>query len=303
MNNPFFTVVIPTHNRWNLLKRAIESVLNQTFENFELIIVDDHSTDDTNSVVSSFSDPRVQYFINHRTKGACGARNVGIFSAKGEWVAFLDDDDVWLPEKLKYQYELIQNVKQTVGLVCTDYAIFKEETLQKPKIIKNRPSGWMNNKLLYGGRIGCLSTTCVRSDILKSIKGFDERFPSNQDQDLWLRVAEISEFAHVPKTLVHFIQDKRKDRIGLNFNKKLEGWIMLRNKYASLIDQSLRLQHRFESRIFIYAFLQKSRTIVSRCLPWVLLGALIDLPHFLWTIRTTLILTYRKKAQTHLKHK
>ncbi len=106
MNKPFFTVVIPTHNRSILLKRAVESVLSQTFEDFELIVIDDHSTDDTASVVKSFTDPRIRYLINQRTKGACGARNTGIFSAKGKWVAFLDDDDVWLPEKLKYQYEV-----------------------------------------------------------------------------------------------------------------------------------------------------------------------------------------------------
>ena len=126
MDNPFFTVVIPTYNRSNLLKRAVVSVLDQTFDDFEIIIIDDHSTDDTCSVVSSFSDPRIKYAINHRKKGACGARNTGIFVAKGKWVAFLDDDDVWLPDKLEYQYELAQNVDETVGLICTDYAIYNE---------------------------------------------------------------------------------------------------------------------------------------------------------------------------------
>lgn len=297
MDSPFFTVVIPTHNRSNLLKRAIESVLDQTFEDFEIIIVDDHSTDDTSSLMKSFSDPRIQYVINHRKKGACGARNAGIFSARGKWVAFLDDDDVWLPDKLKYQYELIQNVEQTIGLVCTDYAIFKEKG-QRPIIYENRLSGWVRDKLLYGGSIGCLSSTCIRSNILKNIEGFDERFPSNQDQDLWLRVAEVSKFAHVPKTLVHMYQENRKDRIGQNSKSKLEGHIMFRNKYSALISQSLRLRHRYESRIFTYAFLQSDRAQISECLPWVLLGTLIDFPHFLRFVRTTMLLAYRKKAQT-----
>jgi len=295
MDSPFFTVVIPTYNRPNLLKRAVVSVLSQTFEDFELIIVDDHSTDDTGSIVKSFSDPRIQYSINHRKKGACGARNVGIFSAKGKWVAFLDDDDVWLPDKLKAQYELIRKEKQTIGLVCTDYAIFKEKG-QNPRIVKNRPSGWVMDKLLYGGSIGCLSSTCIRSDILKTIEGFDERFPSNQDQELWLRVAEVSKFAHVPQTLVHMNQENRKDRIGENSKSKLEGWIMFRNKYSALISQSLRLRHRFESHIFTYAFLQSDGAQISKCLPWVLLGTLIDLPNFLQTIRTTFLLKYRKKV-------
>ena len=298
MDSPFFTVVIPTHNRSSLLKRAILSVFSQTFDDFEIIVVDDHSIDDTSSVVSSFSDSRIRYMTNDRTKGACGARNVGIFSANGKWVALLDDDDVWLPDKLQCQYELAQNANRTVGLVCTDYAIFKENR-QRPVIIKNRPSGWVRDKLLFGFCIGCLSSVCIRTDILKAIEGFDESFPSSQDQDLWLRVAELSAFTHVPKILVHMYQEKR-DRIGQDVKSKLEGYIMFCNKYSALIDQSLRLRHRHESHIFTYAFLQNNRSLVSKCLPWVLLGIIVDFPYFLRTLRTTLLLTYRRKAQTRL---
>jgi len=292
MDKPFFTVVIPTHSRSNLLKHAVVSVLDQTFENFELIIVDDHSTDNTFSVVSSFSDPRIQYVINHRKKGACGARNVGIFSARGKWVAFLDDDDFWLPDKLKCQYDLIQSAKQTVGLICTDYAIFKENQ-KRPKIYKNRPSGWVRDKLLYGGCIGCLSSTCIRFDILRAIEGFDELFPSKQDQDLWLRVAELASFTHVPKTLVYMYQEKRS-RIGQNLKSKLEGSVMLRKKYATLIDQNLRLRHRHESNIFIYAVLLKKKNIVLKTLPWFLLGIIVDFPRYIFTLRDTFLNIYRR---------
>ncbi|MCK4820738.1 glycosyltransferase family 2 protein [bacterium] len=295
MASPFFTVVIPTYNRSSMLKRAIESVLNQTFEDFEIIVVDDHSTDDTSSVARSFSDPRIQYFMNNGTKGACGARNAGIFSAKGKWVAFLDDDDVWLPNKLEHQYEMAQNVAGTVGLICTDYIIFKEKH-QRPRIFKNRPSGWVRDKLLYGGVIGCLSSVCVRTEVLSAIEGFDELFPSNQDQDLYLRVAELSEFAYVPKTLVYIYQERR-NRIGQNPKGKLEGYIMLRNKYAALIDQNLRLRHRHESYIFTYALILKKKHLVLKSLPWFLLGVLVDFPYCLFTIRTTLLLTYRRRAQ------
>lgn len=298
MDYPFFTVVIPTHNRSNLLKRAIASVLNQTLECFEIVIVDDHSTDDTSSVVRSFPDIRIRYMINNRTKGACGARNTGIYSAKGQWVGFLDDDDAWLSDKLKFQYELAQNVTETVGLICSDYAVCKKEK-GNPVIYKNRPSGWVRDKLLYGGIIGCLSSVCVRTEVLKAIEGFDERFPSSQDQDLYLRVAELSQFAHVPKTLVHIYQEQR-NRIGQNSKSKLEGYIMFRNKYSALIDQSLRLRYRHESRIFTYALLQNDRSLVLKCLPWVMLGTLVDFRHLFLTIRTTLLLAFRKRNQSNL---
>jgi glycosyltransferase involved in cell wall biosynthesis len=297
MEDPFFTTVIPTHNRSNLLKRAIESVLDQTFDDFEAIIVDDHSTDDTCSVVKSFSDPRIQYMINHRSKGACGARNTGIFAAKGKWVAFLDDDDVWLPEKLEYQYELAQTVDEAVGLICTDYAVYNEK--KRPKIFKNRPSGWVMNKLLYGGIIGCLSSTCVRSDILRAVEAFDELFPSNQDQDLWLRVAELAAFTHVPKTLVYMYQEKRS-RIGQNSKSQLEGHLMFRKKYARLIDKNMRLKHRHESYILTYAFILKKKNLVLKTLPWFLLGIIVDFPGYLFMLRTTFLNIYQRRAEIRL---
>ena len=151
MNNPFFTVVIPTHNRSLLLKRAVESVLSQTFEDFELIVIDDHSTDDTASVVKSFTDHRMRYLTNQRTKGACGARNTGIFSAKGKWVAFLDDDDVWLPEKLKCQYECDTKCGADGWPGLHRLCNIQRKCNKDRKFIKNRPSGWVRDKLLYGG--------------------------------------------------------------------------------------------------------------------------------------------------------
>ena len=283
-----------------MLKRAIESVLNQTYSDFEIIIVDDHSTDNTLLVVKSFYDPRLRYLINSRAKGACGARNTGIFSAKGKWVAFLDDDDVWLPEKLMLQYKLALNVNASVGLICTDYGIYKDKQ-EKAVIYKNRPSGWVRDKLLYGGKIGCLSSVCIRTEVLKTIEGFDTRFPSSQDQDLYLRVAKLSEFANVPRTLVHIYQERR-NRIGQNSKSKLEGSIMLRDKYSALINKNLRLRHRHESNIFTYAFILKKRRIVLKSLPWFLLGILVDFPYCLFTMRTTLLLTYRRRAETRLLH-
>ena len=103
-------------------------------ENFELIIVDDHSTDETSQTAKSYSDHRIKYMLNQRSKGACGARNTGIYAAKGEWVAFLDDDDIWLDDKLQNQFDLIKTSPTSVGLVCTDYAILNGT---KTKVIEN----------------------------------------------------------------------------------------------------------------------------------------------------------------------
>lgn len=293
MDKPFFTVVIPTHNRSTLLKRAIESVLTQTFENFELIVVDDRSTDDTASVVKSFSDFRIRYMMNTRIRGACGARNLGIFAAKGKWVAFLDDDDEWLPEKLNSQYKLLQKADRSIGMICSDYAIQKGKG-QRPVMVKNRPSGWIQDKLLYGYCIGCLSSVAIRTAVLHKISGFDERFPSNQDWDLWLRTAEVCRVTNVPNTLVKMHQEIRPDRIGQNSRAKLEGHILLREKYAKRIDKCLRLRHRHESLIFMFAVLEAEKRMALKCLPLVLLGTLIDMVNFLRTFRAVVIFLYRK---------
>lgn len=293
MSNPFFSVVIPTHNRLPLLIRAIDSVLKQTFKDFELIVVDDHSSDNTGSVVKTISDPRVKYTLNKRIKGACGARNVGIFSSKGKWVAFLDDDDEWLPDKLFSQYNLIQNSDTLTGMICTDYALIKG-TNHKPIIIKNRPEGWIHKKLLYGYQIGCLSSVVVRSVILRNINGFDERFKSNQDWDLWYRISKISKVDNVPRVLVKMYQEIRKDRIGQNYNAKLSGHILLREKYSDIIDKNKILRHRHESFIFTYAVLSSNKQVAIKNLRWFLFGVVIDFFNFVRIFRSLIILLHRK---------
>lgn len=292
MDLPFFSVVIPTHNRSGLLMRAIRSVLRQTFENYELIVVDDHSDDNTYQDVISFSDDRIRYMLNKRSTGACGARNTGIYSAKGTWIAFLDDDDLWLSDKLRLQYEKIINLRKTVGLICTDYAIYKGKT-KKIVFIKNRSHGWLNDKILFGEYIGCLSSSCVRKEVLIQINGFDESLKANQDQDLWLRISKIVEVDNVPKTLVLFMQEQRKDRIGVNTKNKLYGWISYRNKYNYKIKKNVFLRHRFESNVFMYALLQKELRICLKSLPWLIIGMIINFPNFIKVIRTTAILINR----------
>ena len=176
---------------------------------------------------------------------------------------------------------------------------YYKEKQDNPVIYKNRPSGWVRDKLLYGGTIGCLSSVCVRTEVLKAIEGFDERFPSSQDQDLYLRVAELSEFAYVPKTLVYIFQERRI-RIGQNPKSKLEGYIMLRNKYSALINKSLRLRHRRESYIFTYAFILKKKNLVIKTLPWFLFGIIVDFPFYLITLRATFLNIYRRRRQIRL---
>lgn len=106
---PLVSVVIPTYNRAEFLPRAVESVLRQTVDDFELIVVDDASTDDTEAVVERFDDPRVEYVRHGTNRGGSAARNTGIERSSGEYIAFLDSDDEWYPRKLERQVEELRS--------------------------------------------------------------------------------------------------------------------------------------------------------------------------------------------------
>src|SRR5262245_29216969 len=106
---PKVSVIIPTHNRAEFLRSAITSVLNQTFQDFEIIVVDDASTDNTSEVVTYFGDKRIKYMRNNINKGDAGTRNVGVVNSNCTYIAFLDDDDEWLPNKLQIQIDMLED--------------------------------------------------------------------------------------------------------------------------------------------------------------------------------------------------
>src|SRR5215475_868787 len=116
---PKVSVIIPTHNRAEFLRSAITSVLNQTFQDFEIIIIDDASKDHTQEVIANFNDARIKVIYNQVSKGAAGARNIGIMNSSSEYTAFLDDDDEWLPEKLQIQNCFLDDSPSEVGGVYT----------------------------------------------------------------------------------------------------------------------------------------------------------------------------------------
>ena len=111
------SVIIPTHNRLKMLKRAISSVEKQTFKNYEIIIISDGSTDGTNDYSCSIKNDKIKFYINETSKGASGARNIGLDHAKGDYIAFLDDDDEWFVNHLELLFQKLSNSNDKVGLV------------------------------------------------------------------------------------------------------------------------------------------------------------------------------------------
>lgn len=221
---PLISVVIPTYNRPDFLKRAIKTVLNQTYKNLEILIIDDASNVDNQKNIKDFNDNRIRYFKNNARKGAPYSRNVGIKDAKGKFIAFLDDDDEWKPNKLEEQLSFFDN--DSIGLVvCYSYdKRFGTERYSKP------PENISYLDLLKSFNLSSTSSYLVRRTALNKVGNFDLNLPSAQEYDLALRIAKYFGVKTVPKVLM--IQNASEGQISENWTKKIKGIMALYQKYA-----------------------------------------------------------------------
>jgi len=199
------SVIIPAYNAEKFLAFAVNSVLSQTMENFELIIVDDGSVDNTREIALKFSenDMRVKcYSIENR--GRAGARNFGCRQADGEWLAFLDADDCWADNKLERQLESVQD---EVGLIYTERTWVDEngDILENQPEKYELPQGYIYEKLIDGNYI-CTSSVILKRDLFLTVGGFDEspNYKNCQDYDLWIRISPLAKFVSLRETLCFY---------------------------------------------------------------------------------------------------
>lgn len=196
MSKPLVSVIIPTFNRGYCLAESIRSVLDQSFTDFELIVVDDGSTDNTPEIMRSF--PGIHPVWLPENRGVSFARNRGLEQAKGEWIAFLDSDDLWEPLKLETQMQWVKRHREF-------HAVYTDEIWIRNGVRVNP----MNKHRKHSGDIFhfCLplcivspSSVILRAELLREVGGFDESMPVCEDYDLWLRIAK--------QYLFHFIEEK-----------------------------------------------------------------------------------------------
>tara|TARA_Y100000031_G_scaffold98723_1_gene108177 strand:- start:576 stop:1475 length:900 start_codon:yes stop_codon:yes gene_type:complete len=214
------SVIIPTCNRSTLVTRAIESVLSQTYTNLECIVVDDASNDSTYKVVNSYVDDRLSCFRHDKNQGASAARNTGIKHSKGDFIAFLDDDDEWVPEKLNKQVDLISKTKSNVGLIyCWMDYVNNDMVLNRysPKLRGN-----IFDEMLDKQAIGNSSTILIKRKVIENIGFFDESLPRGNDGDYIRRICRKYDVDYVPEVLVKAHVGHGYDRISDN---DLEGII------------------------------------------------------------------------------
>ena len=180
-NTPKVSVVIATYNRASLLHRAIHSVLVQTFTNHELIIIDDGSTDYTQHVVAEFNDPRIHYFKNTINQGQAAARNLGISYARGEYIAFLDDDDECVPTRLENQVAFLDASPAEIGMVYGWMDKYDDSTHKLEHEYGSGLSGDVFELALTGRNIAVTITMLVRTSVAREVGGFDERLSIGED--------------------------------------------------------------------------------------------------------------------------
>jgi glycosyltransferase involved in cell wall biosynthesis len=196
--SPITSVIIPTYNRWPLVAEAVDSVLAQSFQDIEIIVVDDGSTDGTTNRLAKF-DGRLRLFTTTR-RGVAAARNFGVSQAQGCYVAFLDSDDLWLPGKLETQIAFLDRHPE-IQICQTDEIWVRNGVRVNPKAMHRKPSG----DIFVRSLDLCLispSAVMMTRELFQRIGGFDESFPVCEDYDLWLRVTSVYSVPLIPEALV-----------------------------------------------------------------------------------------------------
>ena len=234
---PRVSVILPTYLRPLSLSRAVSSVLGQSYEDFELLIVDDAPSDETAAFATALEHPRVRYVPQTRNGGVARARNRGIAEAQGEFLAFLDDDDVWRPEKLQRQVDRFDQASGETGLVYTDFSAIGAGGVRRLGCL---PAGRVQRQLLQGNFIG-LSTAMIRREVPTRCGEFDPDLPAQEDWEYWLRVSRRWDVQPVAEDLV--IYDDTEDcdpRGGLRRSRRVEANLAARAQIYSRFRDDLK---------------------------------------------------------------
>jgi len=226
---PIVSVVIPTYNRKLMLKRALDSVLNQTLKDIEIIVVDNASVDGTEAFIKNIQDPRIRYIKHETNRGGPAARNTGIKNAKAPFIALLDDDDECFPTKLEKQLEVFKQASVNTGLVYTSAEIYDES---KQKRICVNPTGFRGQvytRVLLGTIFGS-ATILIKRECFDKVGVFDENLSSCQDWDMWLRIARYFEFDYVDEVLARV--NMHGEQISTDYAKLIPGRTGMVKKHA-----------------------------------------------------------------------
>lgn len=213
--NPKVSVIIPTYERAAKVQSTIESVLAQTYSDFEVIVVDDGSTDGTGQILEEIFGDRIRYYAQ-TNQGVSVARNKGVEEARGEWIAFLDSDDRWEKEKLEWQFKALERFGPQCGACYTDTRLFNHTETRTlfqmaEENYRHEETMGVNTDVLRllvrpggAGMVVHLSSLLARADVLKKTGGFDPKLLYSPDSELMFRLATLTSFCYVNRPLVWF---------------------------------------------------------------------------------------------------
>ncbi|MEA5465664.1 glycosyltransferase family 2 protein [Leptothoe sp. PORK10 BA2] len=196
------SVIIPAYNSMAFLPKTLNSVLGQTYADFEVLIINDGSTDHITDWAAGLTDSRIK-LINQENQGCATARNAGVLASNGQYIAFLDADDLWEPTKLEQQVYILDTFLN-VGLVNTWISNIDDEGISIGKIGISNAEGHVWESVIEENPIMCGSTPMVRRQCFESVGLFDQNLRSAEDWDMWIRIAEKYEFAVIKEPLVRY---------------------------------------------------------------------------------------------------
>ncbi len=238
-DHPLVSVIIPAYNCASFITRTINSVIDQTFSDWELIVVNDASADHTEQVVQRFTDPRIRYLKHqHNSGGPPGPKNTGLKAARGRYVALLDHDDQWLPEKLEKQLALFSGSRDVDWVSC--FAWVREETgEEKAEMRRFTVSQTPLKDILRENFILSQSSLMVKRAVLEEMGGFDNSFREADDWDLYIRLMKDHRFSYVPEPLYNYYLHDRNTSVNFSTEHRSEEREYLRHKHRQLFTSYL----------------------------------------------------------------
>lgn len=263
MEEDLVSIIIPTYNRADLIKETIKTVLNQSYQNFELLIVDDGSTDNTKEIVLSIKDDRINYIWQENSKLPAVPRNTGLKLARGEYIAFLDSDDLWFPQKIYIQMEVLKK-NPDIMLVSTDGLIFSRNFLDK--FLSIRKNKVISFRELLKNNIIINSSILMKKSVVDAIGFLDEDtlLRSMEDYDYWLRLLKYKEnsILILKDILIKYRLHKSNIFEELDFIQKYKKWVIIFNKHKEF--DSKFINSLLKKRLLQYRLMKMERNLFLR---------------------------------------
>lgn len=247
---PFVSVIIPTHNRPLTLKKAVLSVLNQTYRDLELIVIDDGLKERAEKIISEINDPRLIYLKHETEKGGGAARNTGIKAAQSNFIAFLDDDDEWLPEKLSLQMAQFKNTPQDVGFCFCAVKNITAQGLEKTSVSEGIADYF--ELALATFKKFLTVTLIIKKHVFNEVGLFDENLPSHQEAELMIRITEKFKGLGINQPLVLVDMVAGHEHVGGNLTKKIKGRELILKKHEAKFKKrpAVLASHLFTLAVF-----------------------------------------------------